>query len=118
MSAQPTFFRQLPGLPEARLCSSPAKRHRLLERAAQVAREAMLSEGSVLSLETRELTTFPYPALFAFNGAASSPAPYVMLTNRMQVVQFEAEGERRILLFNPSDPERNQRAPFFWKARQ
>lgn len=110
-------FRPLPFLPQAREESLASVRLQLLRRAAQQARDAFTAEGSVTALATCELVTFPYPTLFAFSGAALSPAPYVMMTNRMQVVQFLEDGAPRTLLFNPTDYERGQEAPFFKSLR-
>lgn len=106
-------FRPLPFLAEARAEPSPALRLQKLRRATLEAREAFTKAGPVLAVATCDLVTFPYPSLFAFSGGASSPAPYVMMKNRMQVVQFLEGGERRTLLFNPTDYERGREAPFF-----
>ena len=111
-------FRPLPFLAEARAERVPGVRLQKLRRATPQAREAFTAQGPVAALATCDLVTFPYPTLFAFSGGARSPAPYVMMTNRMQVVQFnDAEGVRRTLLFNPSDYERGQAAPFYRSLR-
>ncbi len=112
-------FRPLPFLAEARAERVPGARLQLLRRATLQAREAFTAQGPVAALATCDLVTFPYPTLFAFSGGALSPAPYVMMTNRMQVVQFDdAEGVRRTLLFNPSDYERGQAVPFYRSLRE
>lgn len=110
-------FRPLPFLPEARAESLASCRLQKLRRAAWQAREAFAADGPVQALATCDLITFPYPALFAFSGAALSPAPYVMIMNRMQVVQYEEDGAPRVLLFNPSDYERGHEAPFYKSLR-
>jgi hypothetical protein len=111
-------FRALPSLAEARTERVPGLRLQQLRRAAQEAREAFVAGGPVAAVATCDLITFPYPTQFAFSGAALSPAPYVMMKNRMQVVQFLEEGERRTLLFNPSDYERGNAAPFYRSLRE
>ncbi|MBN1205118.1 MAG: hypothetical protein JXB05_09365 [Myxococcaceae bacterium] len=113
-----TTFRSLPFLAEARAERVPGLRLQQLRRATLEAREAFMAGGPVAAVATCDLITFPYPAQFAFSGAALSPAPYVMMKNRMQVVQFLEDGERRTLLFNPSDYERGQAAPFFRSLRE
>lgn len=116
MSAEPVSLRRLPGLEEAWRERVAGLRLERLRAAAAAAREALLEQGPVEGLTTCPLVTFPYPTVFAFSGAALSPAPYVMMTNRMQVVQYrDWEGRPRILLFNPSDYDRGERAPFFAK---
>lgn len=106
-------FRTLPGLADARRQFRHAEQLRHLRRAAAIAREALENEGPVLGLASCKLVTFPYPTQYAFSGGALSPAPYVMMTNRMQVVQFEVDGARKTLLFNPTDYERGVEAPFY-----
>jgi hypothetical protein len=111
-------FRALPSLAEARAERVPGLRLQQLRRATLEAREAFVAGGPVASVATCDLITFPYPTQFAFSGAARSPAPYVLMTNRMQVVQFLEDGERRTLLFNPSDYERGYAAPFYRSLRE
>lgn len=111
-------FRPLPFLTEARAEPVSGLRLQKLRRAAQEAREAFTSGGPVAALATCDLVTFPYPTQFAFSGGALSPAPYVMMTNRMQVVQYMEDGVTRTLLFNPSDYERGQAAPFYKSLRE
>jgi hypothetical protein len=101
------------GLREAWRERSAAERLRRLRRAALNTREALLAGGPVLSVTTHKLVTFPYPTRYAFNGGGLSPAPFVMMTNRMHIVQFEHEGRRKTLLFNPSDIEGNRAATFY-----
>ena len=112
------LFRPLPFLPEARTEQAAGRRLRKLRRAAQEAREAFTAEGPVTALATCDLVTFPYPTLFAFSGAARTLAPYVMMLNRMQVVQYQEDGTERTLLFNPSDYERGHEAPFYKSLRE
>jgi len=113
-----TSFRPLPFLNEARAEPVSAVRLQKLRRAALEAREAFTAGGPVAAVATCDLVTFPYPSLFAFSGAALSLAPYVMMTNRMQVVQYLEDGVTRTLLFNPSDYERGQAAPFFKSLKE
>src|SRR5262245_1607293 len=111
----PPTFRPLPALAEARAHTGAAAHLRALRLAAQEARGALEDSGPAAALVSCKLITFPYPTLFAFSGAALSPAPYVMMTNRMMVVQYvDWEGRRRTLLFNPTDYERGKVAPFYW----
>ena len=58
--------------------------------------------------------TVAYPTRFALQTAALTPWPYLMITNRMNVVQFiDAAGRRRTLVVNPTDYERGGEAPFY-----
>lgn len=101
------------GLREAWAEPWPAERLRRLRQAAATTRERLVSAGPVASCTTHRLVTFPYPTTYAFSSGALSPAPFVMMTNRMQIVQFDHAGRRRTLLFNPSDIESNRSATFY-----
>src|ERR1700733_2713169 len=66
-------------------------------------RERVIASGRAVGGRTFDLTALPYPTRFAFSGAASSPVPYIVMTNRMNVVELDAgDGSRRVLLFNPT----------------
>ena len=101
------------GLREAWQHPGAAERLRRLRKAAFVTRERLIDDGPALSCSTHRLVTFPYPTRYAFSGGGLSPAPFVMMTNRMQIVQFEHGGRRKTLLFNPTDVEGGRAATFF-----
>ncbi|MFT3708207.1 MAG: hypothetical protein QM817_11190 [Archangium sp.] len=108
------MFAPLPGgLRDAWRESGDSERLRRLRKAALATRESLLADGPVLSCSTHKLITFPYPTRYAFAGGGMSPAPFVMMTNRMQIVQFEHGGRRKTLLFNPSDVDGNRAATFY-----
>lgn len=110
----PDQFVPLPGgLREAWTESGAAERLRKLRRAALTTREQLIDGGPVLSCTTHKLVTFPYPTRYAFNGGGLSPVPFVMMTNRMQIIQFMHEGRRKTLLFNPTDVEGGRAATFY-----
>lgn len=91
-------------------------------------RDRLAARGPAIAVRTADLVTFPYPTEFALQGAARSlapdlplapslpAAPYVMMRNRVQLVQVACDGELVNILVNPSDPERSLAAPYF--ARQ
>jgi hypothetical protein len=97
----------------------PGQRLKALRRAAPSVREALLGSGPVAALRCCPLLSLPFPTPYAFSGAALSPAPYVQLTGRMVVVQFnDWDGQPRTLLFNPSDVERGGSTPFYANLAQ
>ncbi|MBK7992784.1 MAG: hypothetical protein IPK14_05030 [Blastocatellia bacterium] len=69
----------------------------------------------VLAVRTFDLISFPYPTKFGFWGAALSPAPYVVMTNRTLFVQFRQGEKIKNLLMNPSDFEASKAVPFYAK---
>lgn len=70
--------------------------------------------GTCEAVETCDLIELPYPRRFAMWRAATSPAPFVRIFNRMMVVQFlDAAGKRRTLLVEPTEWELAANTPFF-----
>jgi glyoxylase-like metal-dependent hydrolase (beta-lactamase superfamily II) len=69
-------------------------------------------------VRTVDIATFPYPTAFGLQGVASSPAPYVFMRNRMQLVQVAAGGRTITILVNPTDSERSAAAPFFARMEE
>lgn len=106
---------RLDDLDAARAERSPAARLAGLRSGAPRLRERLSTRPRALAIRTFDLATFPYPASFGFEGAARSPAPYVMLRNRMQLVQVPSGDSHINILVNPSESERARAAPFFSK---
>lgn len=87
-------------------------------RAAAARLRARLKAGPrAKSVRTFDLITLPYPTRFGLGGAARTAAPFLMMTNRMQLVTFVEDGVTRRMLVNPSDHERNEETPFFARLR-
>lgn len=112
--SEATIYKTLPQLREAWRERTPMARLQAIRKAAPLLRGELLGEGTALGIRSVDLVTLPYPSSFGFSGAALSPAPYLMFTNRMNVVQYlDHDGVKRTLLFNPSDYEASARTPFF-----
>lgn len=84
-----------------------------VRRAARRLRERILEGGAARCVRTADVATFPYPARYGLQGVAASPAPYVFMRNRVQLVQVTASGRTVTILVNPTDAERSAKAPFF-----
>ena len=84
-----------------------------VRRAGRRVRDRILAGGAARCVRTADLATFPYPARYGLQGVAASPAPYVFMRNRMQLVQVDAGGRTITILVNPTDPVRSARAPYF-----
>src|SRR5687768_6760488 len=112
----PAEFTRLPELDAARAEDSPGERLRAVRRAARALHDRIGAAGTALAVRTFDIATFPYPTAFGLGGAARSLAPFVMMRNRMQLVQVQGAGRVITILVNPTDPERSLAAPFF--ARQ
>ncbi|RMG96280.1 MAG: hypothetical protein D6705_11590 [Deltaproteobacteria bacterium] len=85
-----------------------------IRREALVFRDELRELGTPDAVRTLPLVSLPYPARFGFFRAATSPAPYLVMTNRMVVVRYlDFTGERRTLLFDPTDADLAANTPFF-----
>jgi hypothetical protein len=116
MSEIPPYFERLTDLDPVWAEASAGRRLDLARSAARSLRDRLTDRGRAVAVRTADLVTFPYPTAYALQGVARSPAPYVMMRNRVQLVQVEAGGGLINILVNPSDYERSAAAPFF--ARQ
>jgi len=84
-----------------------------VRRAGRKLRDRILARGTAKCVRTIDLATFPYPTKYGLQGVASSPAPYLFMRNRMQLVQVDAGGRTVTVLVNPTDPVRSAAAPYF-----
>jgi hypothetical protein len=81
-------------------------------------RAEMIASGTPTGVTTCDLITLPYPTAFGLWRAASTPTPFLWITNRMLVVQWEAgDGRTRTLLWEPSDHERGEHTPYFARLK-
>ncbi len=104
-------------VPFPSLSQSPAAHLRAVREAAPLIRQQLQESGTVRSLCSRSLVTLPYPRRFGLWDAASVPAPYVFMTNRMFVVRFEDfSGQPRILVAEPTDYELAASTPFLARS--
>jgi glyoxylase-like metal-dependent hydrolase (beta-lactamase superfamily II) len=111
--ALPPHVTPLTDLDEARRVAAAGERLEALRAAGRRLHDRLRAGPKCLSVRTFDIGTFPYPTRYALSGAASIPAPFVMMTNRCQLVVFEtADGPKRLLV-NPSDAEANLETPYF-----
>lgn len=89
-----------------------------VRKASRKLRERILATGTVRCVRTTDVATFPYPTAFGLQGVAKSPAPYVFMRNRVQLVQTTSGGRTITILVNPTDSERSAAAPFFAKLEE
>lgn len=101
-------------LPANEACSTGAKLE-IIRHLAGEFHKNFYSGPKVLAVRTFDLISFPYPTKFGFWGAALSPAPYVIMTNRTLLIQFYQNKIIKTLLMNPTDYQASQAAPYFEK---
>ena len=70
--------------------------------------------GTVSGVRTVSLVSAPYPAKYAFGGAARAVNPFVTLVNRLVVVRYtDFGGTSRVLVWEPTLPAGSRHAPFY-----
>lgn len=106
-------FTRLTELDAAWATRSSGARLDEVRRAARKLRDRILAGGPARCVRTADLATFPYPTRYGLQGVAASPAPFLFMRNRMQLVQVESAGVPITILVNPTDPMRSAQAPYF-----
>lgn len=111
----PSPLRPIPELDAAREVWPRGRRLAAVLEAGAAFKRRFKAQGTVRAVRSLDLVTAPYPTAFAFHGAVRIPtAPYIGITNRMVVVQFEDfAGALRTLVWEPTLPEGSAKAPFF-----
>jgi hypothetical protein len=112
-AAIPAHLTRVTDLDDAWTHAGAGARLAAVRGAARRLHDRLARGGPAVSVRTADIATFPYPTRFGLDGAARSLAPFVMMRNRVQLVQVRVAGELVNVLVNPSDPERSLAAPFF-----
>lgn len=71
------------------------------------------STGKVDAFYSYDLVTLPYPSQYGFWRAVRTRNPFIWLTNRMLLVQWQEENQVKTLLYEPSDFELGANTPYF-----
>jgi hypothetical protein len=109
----PTHIRPLPELDDAWRVGPAGVRLEAVRAAARKLKDRLHATPQVRSVRTCDLITLPYPTRYGLCDASGSILPYLMITNRMQVVTFVTDEGTKRMLVNPSDHERDAETPFF-----
>ncbi|MCB9568193.1 MAG: hypothetical protein H6710_13450 [Myxococcales bacterium] len=118
-SSLPGNFRAIPELDELWQDPHPGRRNEDAVARGRAFHRAFKAEGPVRGIRTIDLLHFPYPQAFGLWQAPVNRARYVVMRNRLVVIEFDDfAGERRTLLVNPTEHDLSGRAPFFAQARR
>ncbi|MGE0404102.1 MAG: hypothetical protein AB7T06_45765 [Kofleriaceae bacterium] len=109
---------RLPDLDDAWSIRSAGARLDAIREGGRRLRDRILAGGAARCVRTADIATFPYPTSFGLQNTASSPAPFVFMRNRMQLVQVLSGGRTITILVNPTDSARSAAAPFFAHMEQ
>src|SRR4051794_38707863 len=100
-------------LDDAWRTASSGPQLRAVRLAGERLRDRFASCPRCVSVRTLPLSTLAYPTRYAFWAAAIAPAPFVVMTHRCVLVQFQRDGQLKNLLFNPTDVQAARATPFF-----
>lgn len=107
------WVRVLHDLDDARCGQVAGTRMREYRRTGRVLGDELREGPKVVSVRTLPLSTLLYPTAFAFNHSVPLPFPYLQMNHRCLLVQVEAGGELKNILFNPTDYVASEKTPFF-----
>ncbi|MGE0785037.1 MAG: hypothetical protein AB7S26_05060 [Sandaracinaceae bacterium] len=113
IDARVPWIRSIHDFDGARAERSMGVRGDKLRRAAERLSDSLREGPRVVSVRTLPVSDLPYPTRFAFQAAARVPWPYVLMQHRALLIQVEAEGELKNVLFNPTDRESARKTPYF-----
>lgn len=93
---------------------SPQERLKQVKfQAKQFREDFKLINQQVRFIRSIDLVSLPYPVRSAFGDAANLINPYLYITSRMFVIQFDSHAGLKTLLFSPSDITSNADTPYF-----
>lgn len=107
------WVRRVHHLDEARGERSAGRRLEAIRREALRLGDELREQPKVVAVRTLPVSDLVYPTKFAFQHALRLPFPYVTMRHRCLLVQVEAEGGVKNVLFNPTDRQSSRETPFF-----
>ncbi len=107
------WARKIHHLEAARATRSAGRRLIDVRRAAEKLGDELRTGPKVVAVRTIPISDLIYPVHFAFQGALRLPFPYLTMRHRCLLVQVQADGEVKNVLFNPTDRQSSRATPFF-----
>ncbi|WP_373893579.1 hypothetical protein [Virgibacillus sp. CBA3643] len=106
-------FQQIPHFEEAHQDQNPGRQLQKIKETVPDFKEWFKKTGKASAFHSFDLIKIPYPKKYGLWRAGRSPVPYIWFTNRMFIVQWEAEGRTWTLLNEPSETELDEGTPFY-----
>jgi hypothetical protein len=112
-------FRDIPDLDDGWVDPRPGPRLDDLRARAAAFAEIFKHDGTVRGVRTVDLLPFPYPVAFGFWQAPPTASKYLLMRNRLNVIEFaDWDGQARTLLVNPTEADLSARSGFFEQVRR
>jgi hypothetical protein len=112
-------FRDIPDLDDGWREPQPGPRLADLRARADAFARVFRRHAPVRGVRTIDLLPFPYPVAFGFWQTPPTTAKYLLMRNRLNLVEFtDWDGRPRTLLVNPTEADLSARAGFFEQVRR
>jgi len=108
-----TDFQQIEHFEEAHNDNNPGRQLQKIKDAIPAFKNWFKETGKVTAFHSFDLIKIPYPKRYGLWRAGKSPVPFIWFTNRMFIVQWEAEGRTWTLLNEPTETELAEGTPFY-----
>ncbi|QKY68742.1 hypothetical protein [Lentibacillus sp. CBA3610] len=108
-----TIFQQITHFEEAHKDHNPGRQLQKIKETVPDFKEWFKATGKASAFQSFDLIKIPYPKKYGLWRAGRSPAPFIWFTNRMFIVQWEAQGRTWTLLNEPSETELDEGTPFY-----
>lgn len=108
-------FEQIPHFTEAHADENPGSQLEKIKSAIPDFKTWFKSTGEADAFHSCDLIKIPYPKKYGLWRASTSPAPFIWFTNRMFIVQWEANGRTWTLLNEPTETDLAEGTPFYSK---
>ena len=110
-------FKKINAFDDSKKEMNPSNELRSIRKAAPQLRDEFLAGGQVKCVHQLLCSIAPYPTQYGFHNAYNGLNPYLYFRNRATLVQFEAHGQLKNLLFNPYFPELSEHSGFYSHLR-
>lgn len=98
------------------LDTPPAVELEYIRKQAPIFKEWFRQTGQVSLFAARSLVTLPYPRKYALWESCVVPNPYIWMTNRVFIIQWEEDGVTKTMLAEPTDYELGVDTPYIQKT--
>src|SRR5699024_4731743 len=106
-------FQQIEHFSEVHNDNNPGRQLEKIREIVPEFKEWFKSTGKATAFESFDLIKIPYPTKYGLWRAGISPVPFIWFTNRMFIVQWEADGRTWTLLNEPSETDLGGGTPFY-----
>lgn len=113
-----SIFQNIPHFDEAHKVRNPGLQLKMMKEAIPSFKKWFKQTGKASAFHSCDLILAPYPTKSGLFRAGSSPTPFIWFTNRMFIVQWEAEGRTWTMLNEPTETVLVSETPFYASLKE